>query len=133
MRNIEYFHEWVLSNFARLLVLWIIKISFENSAAFMSDSSIPKSSSSRINYALLTDKNIGTVKKLNSVLFPIKYSDKFYRDILAPEVADFCQLGPSLSSDRVSIPLHETNFFQSITTMSLWASFAASSTTRIFI
>ncbi|OJA13071.1 hypothetical protein AZE42_01896 [Rhizopogon vesiculosus] len=50
------------------------------------------SSSSRITFAYLTYRNIGTVRKLNSVLFPIKYSDKFYQDILATEVEDFCQL-----------------------------------------
>ena len=35
---------------------------------------------------------IGTVRKLNSVLFPIKYSEKFYNDIVQPEVEDFCKL-----------------------------------------
>ncbi|KAG2059066.1 N-acetyltransferase NAT13 [Suillus hirtellus] len=50
------------------------------------------SSSSRVTFASLTYRNLGTVKKLNSVLFPIKYSDKFYQDIIAPEVEDFCQL-----------------------------------------
>jgi N-alpha-acetyltransferase 50 len=29
---------------------------------------------------------------LNSVLFPIKYSEKFYSEILLPEVEDFCKL-----------------------------------------
>lgn len=47
---------------------------------------------SRVTFAYLTHRNLGTVKKLNSVLFPIKYSDKFYQDITAPEVEDFCQL-----------------------------------------
>ncbi|KAG1867377.1 N-acetyltransferase NAT13 [Suillus subluteus] len=50
------------------------------------------SSPSRVTFAYLTHRNLGTVKKLNSVLFPIKYSDKFYQDIIAPEVEDFCQL-----------------------------------------
>jgi len=40
----------------------------------------------------LTHQNIGTVRKLNSVLFPVKYSDKYYQDILQPEVEPFCQL-----------------------------------------
>ncbi|KAJ7647097.1 acyl-CoA N-acyltransferase [Roridomyces roridus] len=43
-------------------------------------------------FASLTPNNIGTVRKLNSVLFPIKYSEKFYQDILLPEVEDFCKL-----------------------------------------
>ncbi|KAF9469895.1 N-acetyltransferase NAT13 [Collybia nuda] len=46
----------------------------------------------RISFASLTPNNLGTVRKLNSVLFPIKYSEKFYQDILLPEVEDFCKL-----------------------------------------
>ncbi|KAK2464271.1 hypothetical protein APHAL10511_003728 [Amanita phalloides] len=46
----------------------------------------------RISFAALTPNNLGTVRKLNSVLFPIKYSEKFYRDILQPDVEDFCKL-----------------------------------------
>ncbi|KAF4621195.1 hypothetical protein D9613_000407 [Agrocybe pediades] len=49
-------------------------------------------SSPRVTFASITPNNLGTVRKLNSVLFPIKYSDKFYKDILLPEVEDFCQL-----------------------------------------
>jgi ribosomal protein S18 acetylase RimI-like enzyme len=40
----------------------------------------------------LTLNNLGTVRKLNSVLFPIKYSEKFYQDILHPDVEDVCKL-----------------------------------------
>jgi len=46
----------------------------------------------RVSFASLTPNNLGTVRKLNSVLFPIKYSEKFYQDILLPEVEDFCKL-----------------------------------------
>ncbi|KJA20736.1 hypothetical protein HYPSUDRAFT_42820 [Hypholoma sublateritium FD-334 SS-4] len=46
----------------------------------------------RITFAPITVNNLGTVRKLNSVLFPIKYSEKFYSDILLPEIEDFCQL-----------------------------------------
>ncbi|KDR75223.1 hypothetical protein GALMADRAFT_226884 [Galerina marginata CBS 339.88] len=49
-------------------------------------------SSPRVTFAPITPNNLGTVRKLNSVLFPIKYSEKFYKDILLPEVEDFCQL-----------------------------------------
>ncbi|TFY69616.1 hypothetical protein EVG20_g3072 [Dentipellis fragilis] len=52
-----------------------------------------KSHASRVNFASLTLNNLGTVRKLNSVLFPIKYSEKFYQDILLPEAEDFCKLG----------------------------------------
>ncbi|KAF8135680.1 N-acetyltransferase NAT13 [Boletus edulis] len=46
----------------------------------------------RVSFASLTHQNIGTVRKLNSVLFPVKYSDKYYQDILQTEVEPFCQL-----------------------------------------
>ncbi|KAI0032478.1 N-acetyltransferase NAT13 [Vararia minispora EC-137] len=51
-----------------------------------------KDISSRVSFASLTPNNVGTVKKLNSVLFPVKYSDKFYAEILQPDVEDFCRL-----------------------------------------
>ncbi|KAH8828247.1 N-acetyltransferase NAT13 [Flagelloscypha sp. PMI_526] len=47
---------------------------------------------SRVSFASLTPNNIGTVRKLNSVLFPVKYSDKFYEQILSPQLEEFCQL-----------------------------------------
>ncbi|KAF8236594.1 N-acetyltransferase NAT13 [Tricholoma matsutake] len=46
----------------------------------------------RVAFASLTPNNLGTVRKLNSVLFPIKYSEKFYQEILQAEVEDFCKL-----------------------------------------
>jgi len=49
-------------------------------------------SSQRVSFASLTHNNLGTVRKLNSVLFPIKYSEKFYEGVLLPEVEDFCKL-----------------------------------------
>jgi hypothetical protein len=58
-----------------------------------SESPVP---AARISFASLTHQNIGTVRKLNSVLFPVRYSDKYYQDILQPEIEAFCQLGPSL-------------------------------------
>ncbi|KAI1794143.1 acyl-CoA N-acyltransferase [Ganoderma leucocontextum] len=48
--------------------------------------------SSRVSFAAVTPNNLGTVRKLNSVLFPIKYSEKFYSDIVHPDVEHFCQL-----------------------------------------
>ena len=65
-----------------------------------------KALSSKVAFASLTQNNLGTVRKLNSVLFPIKYSEKFYSEILLPEVEDFCKLSvyqllcpPSLVSE----------------------------------
>ncbi|TFK54234.1 acyl-CoA N-acyltransferase [Heliocybe sulcata] len=49
-------------------------------------------SGSKVSFSCLTPNNLGTVRKLNSVLFPIKYSDKLYKDILSPELEDFCRL-----------------------------------------
>ncbi|KAI0305762.1 acyl-CoA N-acyltransferase [Multifurca ochricompacta] len=54
--------------------------------------STKKSTSSKVTFTSLTPNNLGTVRKLNSVLFPIKYSEKFYSEILLPEVEDFCKL-----------------------------------------
>ncbi len=55
-----------------------------------------KSLSSKVAFASLTLNNLGTVRKLNSVLFPIKYSEQFYSEILLPEVEDFCKLSASI-------------------------------------
>jgi len=52
-----------------------------------------RSHSAAVSVASLTPNNLGTVRKLHSVLFPIKYSEKFYQDILSPDVEDFCKLG----------------------------------------
>ena len=54
----------------------------------------------RITFAPITVNNLGTVRKLNSVLFPIKYSEKFYGDILHADIEEFCKLGVSCSSLR---------------------------------
>ncbi|KAF8829068.1 N-acetyltransferase NAT13 [Lentinula edodes] len=48
--------------------------------------------STRISFASLTTHNLGTLKKLNSVLFPIAYTDRFYADVLKSEVDEFCKL-----------------------------------------
>ncbi|TFK68664.1 acyl-CoA N-acyltransferase [Pluteus cervinus] len=48
--------------------------------------------STRISFTSLTPNNLGTVRKLNSVLFPIRYSEKFYNDVLLSEVEEFCKL-----------------------------------------
>jgi N-alpha-acetyltransferase 50 len=55
------------------------------------------SPSERVSFSSLTPNNVGAVRKLHSVLFPIKYGEKFYKDILLPEAEDFCKLGGSLA------------------------------------
>ncbi|KAF8575108.1 N-acetyltransferase NAT13 [Ramaria rubella] len=49
-------------------------------------------SRSTVSFSSVTPANCGTVRKLNSVLFPIRYSEKFYKDIIAPEAESFCKL-----------------------------------------
>ncbi|KAF9516684.1 hypothetical protein BS47DRAFT_1327206 [Hydnum rufescens UP504] len=46
----------------------------------------------RITTSAITINNLGTVRKLNSVIFPVKYSDSFYKSIVQPEVEDYCRL-----------------------------------------
>jgi len=48
--------------------------------------------SARVSLSPCTPNNLGTVRKLNSVLFPIRYADKFYKDIVIPEAEPYCQL-----------------------------------------
>jgi len=40
----------------------------------------------------LTPNNIGTLRKLNSVLFPVAYSDRFYKEVLSSELEDYNKL-----------------------------------------
>lgn len=51
-----------------------------------------KALSSKVTFASLTQNNLGTVRTLNRTIFPIKYSEKFYSEILLPEVEEFCKL-----------------------------------------
>ncbi|KIY74385.1 N-acetyltransferase NAT13 [Cylindrobasidium torrendii FP15055 ss-10] len=51
-----------------------------------------ESTRTRVSFAAVTQNNLGTVRKLNSVIFPIKYSEKFYQDIVNPELEEFCKL-----------------------------------------
>lgn len=47
----------------------------------------------RIDVAQLTPNNLGQLRKLNSVLFPVQYSERFYKDVLDPDAAEICKLG----------------------------------------
>ncbi|KAH7108062.1 acyl-CoA N-acyltransferase [Auriculariales sp. MPI-PUGE-AT-0066] len=46
----------------------------------------------RVSLAPCTLNNVGTVRKLNSVLFPVRYAERFYGEILHPDAEPFCQL-----------------------------------------
>lgn len=45
----------------------------------------------RIALGELNPNNVGQLRKLNSVLFPVHYSDKFYKEVL--DVGEFAKLG----------------------------------------
>lgn len=49
----------------------------------------------RIELTNLTPNNIGQLRKLNSVLLPVRYSEAFYKDTLSEERRDVCKLGES--------------------------------------
>jgi hypothetical protein len=55
----------------------------------------------RISFAPITPNNLGTVRKLNSVLFPIKYSEAYYKNIQLPEVEELCKLSASRLSRTI--------------------------------
>jgi hypothetical protein len=83
-----------------------------------------------ISYVGLTDKNVEQLRKLNTVLFPVRYSDKFYStDVLKPEHADVSKLGALalLIESFASIVDHSYTVFtiQFVTTMSPLALCAA--------
>jgi hypothetical protein len=60
----------------------------------------PSVTTSRIALGDLTPNNIGQLRVLNSTLFPVNYSDKFYKEVL--EVGEFAKLGNVLPFDRRS-------------------------------
>ena len=56
--------------------------------------SAPRRKPLDVSFVGLTDKNVEQLRKLNTVLFPVRYSDKFYQiDVLKPEHADVSMLG----------------------------------------
>jgi hypothetical protein len=56
-------------------------------------SSTIKRTPPRVSFSSITPNNIGTLRKINLVVFPVKYSEKFYKDVLLPEAEEFCKLG----------------------------------------
>ncbi|PWN32576.1 acyl-CoA N-acyltransferase [Meira miltonrushii] len=45
----------------------------------------------RIDIANLTQNNIGQLRKLNSVLFPVRFGEKWYKDVLKEDVKEICK------------------------------------------
>ncbi|SPO22644.1 related to N-alpha-acetyltransferase 50 [Ustilago trichophora] len=64
-------------------------MSYEPRPAAPVRSLLPK----RVDVAQLTPNNLGQLRKLNSVLFPVQYSERFYKDVLDPDAAEICKLG----------------------------------------
>lgn len=62
-----------------------------------------KANNARVSLAPCTLNNIGTVRKLNAVLFPIRYAERFYKDILLPEAEQYCQLRASRSTSSTRL------------------------------
>lgn len=49
----------------------------------MSGSSLPREQWLPLSYDALRDKNLNLFRKLNAVVFPVAYADKFYHDCMA--------------------------------------------------
>ena len=48
----------------------------------------------------MTVHNIKQLKRLNAVVFPVSYNDKFYKDVL--EVGELAKLGNALAFTKTS-------------------------------
>lgn len=59
----------------------------------------------RLSFASVDHNNIGTLRKLNSVIFPVVYTERFYADTLVAEHADYCKLGWWKTRPQISIRL----------------------------
>jgi hypothetical protein len=54
---------------------------------------VPSIMAASLQYETVTPKNIGHLKSLNSVLFPMAYQDKYYKEVLAQDsLARLCTL-----------------------------------------
>lgn len=47
----------------------------------------------RIDLTALTPNNVGQLRKLNAALFPVRFTEKWYKDVLEKEVQDICKFG----------------------------------------
>lgn len=65
--------------------------SDEDRLPVVSHLTICSCSSSRIELGDVTPHNIKQLKRLNQVIFPVSYNDKFYKDVL--EVGELAKLG----------------------------------------
>lgn len=57
--------------------------------------------SSRIELGDVTPHNIKQLKRLNQVIFPVSYNDKFYKDVL--EVGELAKLGTNVLASNCGL------------------------------
>ncbi len=53
----------------------------------------PKNAAFRVGLGDITPNNLGQLKRLNTVLFPVVYTASFYKDVL--EVGEFAKISTS--------------------------------------
>ncbi|GES88613.1 N-alpha-acetyltransferase 50 isoform X1 [Rhizophagus clarus] len=59
------------------------------STAIKNNKTPKRNTAHRVALGEITPNNLGQLKKLNTVLFPVQYSEKFYKDVL--EVGEFAK------------------------------------------
>lgn len=77
----------------------------------------PRRPPPRLSFASVDHNNIGTLRKLNSVIFPIVYTERFYADTLVAEHADYCKLGSCKTRRQISVLLLKFSIYLKCTTM----------------
>ncbi|KAF9989879.1 N-alpha-acetyltransferase 50, partial [Entomortierella chlamydospora] len=65
-------------------------INMNSTASATTTGDKPKSSAFRIGLGDITVNNLGQIKRLNTVLFPVVYNSSFYKEIL--EVGEFAKI-----------------------------------------
>ena len=65
-------------------------INLVNSHLFVAETAMP-SQSHRIALGVVTANNIQQIRRLNAVLFPVHYVDRFYKEVL--KSPQYAQLG----------------------------------------
>lgn len=59
----------------------------------------------RIDIADVTPNNVGQLRKLNSVLFPVRFSERWYKDVLDAQVSDVSKFGECAFSRNTNLYL----------------------------
>lgn len=72
-------------------------------------------SSSRIELGDVTPHNIKQLKRLNQVIFPVSYNDKFYKDVL--EVGELAKLGTNVFASNCGLWWQKCSLLLSLTVL----------------